>query len=141
MKGAHNGRLAIRAYAGQSRGHNAHSPASTGGPNATPPANIGAVDGASGAVVVIEVSNTGPAIPPDILPHVFDAFESSKSAVNGEAKCSGLGLALCRDLIEENDGTISVSSDAESGTKFIISLPRVRMSCRLEARVSSMQRR
>ena len=72
---------------------------------------------------MIEVTNGGPAIAPELLPHIFDAFQSSKSITQGEAKCSGLGLALCRDLVEENGGSISVTSDAERGTRFTLRLP------------------
>lgn len=74
--------------------------------------------------VVVEVTNTGQAVPPELLPHIFDPFQTSKSAGRGgRARCAGLGLALCRDLVEENDGTISVTSDTETGTIFVISLP------------------
>ncbi len=74
--------------------------------------------------VVIEVTNTSGAIPPELLPHIFDPFQTSKSAGRGErTRCTGLGLALCRDLIEENNGTISVTSDRETGTTFIITFP------------------
>lgn len=74
--------------------------------------------------IVIDVRNTGPAIPPELLPHVFDPFQTSKGAEPDErTRCSGLGLALCRDLVEENGGTIAVTSGAESGTTFTLTLP------------------
>lgn len=74
--------------------------------------------------VVIEVTNTIGAIPPELLPHIFDPFQTSKSTGHDDrTRCTGLGLALCRDLIEENDGTISVTSDREAGTTFVITLP------------------
>lgn len=74
--------------------------------------------------VAIRLNNTGPAIPADLLPHVFDPLATGKPAArNGRKRCGGLGLALCRDLIEENHGTISVASDASQGTTFTIVLP------------------
>jgi signal transduction histidine kinase len=74
--------------------------------------------------VVIEVRNTGPAISAERLPHIFDALESSKSIDgHGPTRCSGLGLALCRDLIEENHGTIRAASDETAGTTFTLTLP------------------
>ncbi len=74
--------------------------------------------------VDIEVSNTGEPIPPDRLSHIFDPFHSSKSAtLEGCKRCSGLGLALSRDLIEENNGTITVTSNAETGTTFTLVFP------------------
>jgi signal transduction histidine kinase len=79
----------------------------------------------TGDRVILRVANTGKPVEPDRLPHIFDPFESTKSAEsNGRRRCSGLGLALCRDLVEENEGTIEVASDAETGTVFTISLPR-----------------
>lgn len=74
--------------------------------------------------VAIRLNNTGPAIPADLLPHVFAPLATGKPAArNGRKRCGGLGLALCRDLIEENHGTISVASDATQGTTFTIVLP------------------
>ncbi len=75
--------------------------------------------------VVIHVRNTGDPIPTERLPHIFDPFESTKTAeANERSRCSGLGLALCRDLVEENGGTINVTSDEETGTTFTIILPQ-----------------
>lgn len=74
--------------------------------------------------VVIELNNTGEPIPAEMIPRIFDALQSSKSIDAPERlRCSGLGLALCRDLIEENGGSISVTSDTASGTTFRIDLP------------------
>lgn len=74
--------------------------------------------------VVIEIRNTGDPIPVDLLPHLFEPFQTSKSVQRERRRrCGGLGLALCRDLIEENRGTIHVTSDAERGTAFTITLP------------------
>ncbi len=74
--------------------------------------------------IVIEVRNTGPAIPPELLPNIFEPFQSSKPALqNGKMRCSGLGLALVRDFVHENSGTIDVTSTEQTGTTFKISLP------------------
>ena len=74
--------------------------------------------------IVIEIRNTGPAIPPELLPNIFEPFQSSKPALqNGKVRCSGLGLALVRDLVQENSGTIEVTSTEQTGTTFRISLP------------------
>ncbi len=76
--------------------------------------------------VFLEVRNTGEAIPPDLLPFIFDPLQSSKATARNErARCTGLGLALCRDLVEENDGTISVTSEPDRGTTFTIALPSI----------------
>lgn len=74
--------------------------------------------------VAIRLHNTGPAISPELLPHVFDPLATSKPAArNGRRRCGGLGLTLCHNLIEENHGSISVSSEPGQGTTFTIVLP------------------
>ena len=73
--------------------------------------------------ITLEVKNTGAPMPPDVLPVLFEPFQSSKPPTrDGKARCGGLGLALCRDLIEENDGEISAFNDLH-GTTFQIVLP------------------
>jgi len=73
---------------------------------------------------VITVSNTGPSIPAELLPHLFEPFQSSKPAErDGRTRCGGLGLALCKDLVEENDGTLGVTSDPGTLTTFTLRLP------------------
>ncbi len=77
-----------------------------------------------GQRVTIEVTDTGGGIEPERLPHVFDPLHSSKANdATGKARCKGLGLALCRDLAEENGGTITVSAEQGVGTTFTITLP------------------
>jgi signal transduction histidine kinase len=77
--------------------------------------------------VIIEVRNTGEPIPPDLLPHIFDLFRTSKPVTRqGRRRCGGLGLALCRDLVEENNGTIGVTSGPDMATTFTIVLPATR---------------
>lgn len=76
-----------------------------------------------GPCVVLEVSDTGKGISPAMLPHIFEPYRSTKTGkTNGRKRCSGLGLALCRDLVEDNGGTISVTSEEGSGTTFTIML-------------------
>lgn len=73
---------------------------------------------------LIEVRDNGPGIPSERLPHVFEALQTSKQVNgNGRQRCAGLGLALCRQLVEDNGGTIRVASEVGNGTVFTISLP------------------
>jgi two-component system sensor histidine kinase BaeS len=60
--------------------------------------------------VVFEVSDTGPGIDPEDLPHVFDRFV--KSADSGGA---GLGLAIAKSLVEAHGGTISAERSEPAG--------------------------
>jgi signal transduction histidine kinase len=69
--------------------------------------------------VVAEVSDTGPGIPKDVLPHIFDAFFTTKPRGVG----SGLGLAISHRVVTELGGEIVVEARAGGGTAFRIFLP------------------
>jgi signal transduction histidine kinase len=74
--------------------------------------------------IELHVHNSGAPIPKHLLPHLFEPFQSTKSAKNGEkSRCHGLGLSLCRELVEENGGSIGVSSTEDAGTTFTLILP------------------
>ena len=67
--------------------------------------------------VTIRVKNNGPQIPEHLLSKLFDPFVSY-----GKEKGTGLGLTICRKIIEEHRGSIHAWSNAEA-TEFIIQLP------------------
>jgi len=72
--------------------------------------------------VAVRVANTGPGIPPDELPRVWERFyrvEKSRDRAHGGA---GVGLAIVRQLVEEAGGRVGVASDA-GWTTFWFSLP------------------
>jgi signal transduction histidine kinase len=69
------------------------------------------------SAVTILVEDSGPGIDPKEMERIFDPFVTTK------AKGLGLGLALCRMIIEQHGGQLSASSDARSGAQFQISLP------------------
>jgi PAS domain S-box-containing protein len=75
-------------------------------------------DEAAGAVI-LRVSDTGAGIPAAVLPRIFDPFFTTKPVGVG----TGLGLFVCRNLIEAAGGTIAVESQPGQGTTFTISLP------------------
>jgi signal transduction histidine kinase len=68
--------------------------------------------------VAIEFHDTGSGIAADAIPHIFDAFFTTKAATAG----TGLGLAICRRIVTEHHGEISVKSRAGSSTVFRIVL-------------------
>jgi two-component system NtrC family sensor kinase len=72
-----------------------------------------------GPFLTLIVSDTGEGIPEENLEKIFDPFFTTKR--NGEG--TGLGLAVCRKIIEQHGGKISVSSRPGEGTEFLISLP------------------
>jgi len=67
----------------------------------------------------IVVRDDGSGIPPEILPHIFEPFLTTKEAGHGV----GLGLAISRSILERHHGTIAVESEPGRGTTFKISLP------------------
>ncbi|MBI3592599.1 MAG: HAMP domain-containing histidine kinase [Nitrospirae bacterium] len=69
--------------------------------------------------VDIEIRDTGPGIPHDLVSKVFDPFFTTKDVGKG----SGLGLFIVHEIIEEHDGCIAVDSEEGKGTRFLIRLP------------------
>jgi signal transduction histidine kinase len=65
----------------------------------------------------ISVEDSGPGIAPGQVEHIFDPFVTTKK--DG----MGMGLAICRMIIERHGGQLSVSSDLDRGARFEISLP------------------
>ena len=68
---------------------------------------------------VVEVSDTGEGIPPEIVTRIFDPFFTTKPAGHG----TGLGLAICHRIITEAGGEISVDSTPGKGSTFRLTLP------------------
>jgi len=73
-----------------------------------------------GSRVVVEVSDTGSGIPPEVLPRIFDVFFTTKPVGIG----TGLGLAICHQIITGMQGEISVESVVGRGTTFRVALPK-----------------
>jgi signal transduction histidine kinase len=65
----------------------------------------------------IEVADTGPGIPVAALPHLFEAFFTTK------AKGTGLGLVVARSIVEELGGTLEAANEPDGGAVFRINLP------------------
>jgi two-component system OmpR family sensor kinase len=74
-----------------------------------------------GASVVIEVADTGPGIPADDLPHVWEELYRGQSARGVPG--SGLGLALAQAIVQRHGGQITLRSRAGRGTVFTVRLP------------------
>ena len=69
--------------------------------------------------VCVEVHDNGRGIPPDALGRIFDPFFTTKPPGQG----SGLGLSMCRALVEQMGGSISVESVVGKGSMFRVELP------------------
>lgn len=77
-------------------------------------------------VVRISVSDTGPGIPAEDLPHIFERFYQGRMQARPAVAGSGLGLALAKKVVEAHGGRIWVESDLGKGTavRFILPLAR-----------------
>jgi signal transduction histidine kinase len=82
----------------------------------------------TGDEVQVSVSDTGPGIPADDLPHLFDRFYQSRQSVapaTGEGG-KGLGLAIVKRIVELHGGRVEVKSLAGAGTRVLLTLPRAK---------------
>lgn len=70
--------------------------------------------------VIVTIADTGPGIPVETQQHIFEPFFTTKT------RGTGLGLTIARRIVEEHGGTISIESEADHGTRFIIRLPVAR---------------
>jgi signal transduction histidine kinase len=68
---------------------------------------------------VIAVEDDGPGIDPAIVPRLFEPFVSTKEVGKG----TGLGLAVCRGIVESVGGSIRLDEGRERGAAFVVALP------------------
>jgi signal transduction histidine kinase len=74
--------------------------------------------------VDLTVRDTGNGIPPEILPRIFDRYFTTKNGPDSSGKGgTGVGLAMCREIIESHQGRIRVESTVGVGTAFTLKLP------------------
>jgi signal transduction histidine kinase len=76
-----------------------------------------------GGAVVLTVADTGQGIPAEDLPHMFERFyraDKSRSRIQGH---NGLGLAICKAIVDAHGGSITVSSQVGAGSTFSVRLP------------------
>jgi signal transduction histidine kinase len=82
---------------------------------------------AAADTIDLMVRDTGSGIPPETLRKIFDPFFTTKSGPDATGKGgTGLGLAMCRDIIESHHGRIRVDSTPGRGTAFTLKLPTKR---------------
>ena len=76
-----------------------------------------------GGSLQLVVADTGIGIGPDDLPHVFERFYRADKARSRAQGHSGLGLAICKAIAEDEGGRIEVTSELGKGTTFTVTLP------------------
>ncbi|UQA97666.1 HAMP domain-containing protein [Streptomyces halobius] len=72
--------------------------------------------------LLIEISDSGPGIDPEVLPHVFDRFYKADSA-RARSEGSGLGLAIALENVRLHGGSLRAANSSEGGAVFTVDLP------------------
>lgn len=73
--------------------------------------------------VVIEVTDTGPGVPAEELPHLFEPFRQVGTSTTRATGGVGLGLSIVKQLVEILGGSVRLESRVGEGTRFLITLP------------------
>jgi signal transduction histidine kinase/CheY-like chemotaxis protein len=69
--------------------------------------------------VRVKIADTGPGIPPDVLPRIFEPFFSTKPVGQG----TGLGLTICYSIVQSHGGRLTAESAPGAGTRMVVELP------------------
>ena len=70
-------------------------------------------------MVVVEISDTGPGIPPEYIDRIFEPFFTTKEIGEG----TGLGLSICYGIISRYGGEMYITNKKDKGAKVTIKLP------------------
>jgi phosphoserine phosphatase RsbU/P len=76
------------------------------------------------ATLELHVHNTGAPIPDELRPHIFEALRRGEHQVQLGSRSVGLGLYIVREIAAAHGGRINLSSTAEDGTTFVVTVPR-----------------
>jgi two-component system, OmpR family, sensor kinase len=88
----------------------------------TPAGTAGAISAyETGGQVIIEVSDDGPGVPPDQLPHIFERFY--RGGARSRRPGSGLGLAIAAEIASAHGGTAYAAPGSQKGLRITLALP------------------
>ncbi len=73
--------------------------------------------------IVVSVLDTGPGIPQEDLPKVFEKFKQVGDTLTDKPKGTGLGLPICKQIVEHHGGKIWAESEVGKGSKFSFNIP------------------
>lgn len=74
-------------------------------------------------VLTVSVADTGEGIPPSIRPHLFERFVTKDDGIADGRRGLGLGLSICKAIVEAHGGEIHVSDNVPKGSVFTFTLP------------------
>lgn len=80
------------------------------------------IEAPGGNALRMEISDQGPGISEDLLPHVFDRYRQGPQSRQGHG--TGLGLAICKQIVEAHGGKIGATSSLGQGSKFWFTIKR-----------------
>jgi signal transduction histidine kinase len=85
------------------------------------------IEDGEGFAVSFTVKDTGPGIPPEHLPHIFERFYKVDAARSASTTSgSGLGLSIVQAIVARHGGTVTAANAPDGGTLFEIRIPRSR---------------
>lgn len=87
--------------------------------------------------VQVSVSDNGPGVEADFVPHLFERYSRSAAARAGRHRGTGLGLHIVWDLLAANNGHIEYTGSATTGACFVIELPEARPRLDVDRRANS----
>ena len=76
-----------------------------------------------GDKAIVSIADDGAGIPDEMKPRIFDMFYSGANKIADSRRSMGLGLSLCKSIINVHGGTISVTDNTPHGTVFTFTLP------------------
>jgi len=91
--------------------------------HAVPPGPVTLVARTDGERILLSVADTGPGVPADALPRLFDRLYRVEAARTRAGGGSGLGLAICKSIVEAHGGTIEARASSAGGLEVVVELP------------------
>ena len=76
----------------------------------------------AGSEIWVRITDNGRGIDPDDIDQIFDLFYTSRE------EGTGLGLAMCRKIVDNHGGSIEVESEVGEGTEFVLVFPKTKRS-------------
>jgi len=78
---------------------------------------------ATDSSALFQVADTGEGIAAADLPHIFERFYRADKSRSRAEGCNGLGLAICKAIVDAHGGSIGVTSEVGVGSTFTVKLP------------------